>query len=204
MTRTTSVRIVLPGNPCHQPPIWMPDGADPLGARQASVQLGIGWFRSQLLVYILIIQVTLSQLTEESPGEPWSSTACPSRGSATVRRCVWARSSRRRGWSGWTRERTRLSPAARKQEFRQILSNLGRWHGQIRFPSTFRDLASATIYVTAFHRFPEVNAVWDARFSGDAPSARREPWSACRTCPSSAQVEAEFLFYRGAPGGGRP
>ena len=85
------------------------------------------------------------------------------------------------------------------QEFRQVLSNLGAL--AVDNALTFRDLASATLYVTAFHRFAEVNAVWDAQFSGDAPLPARTVVGVSHL-PLDAQVEAEFLFYRGDQGAG--
>lgn len=77
-------------------------------------------------------------------------------------------------------------------EFRQILTNL---EGMMADNDIRRsDLMSATLFVTAFHRFPELNAVWDAFFANCENLPTRTAVGATQL-PLGAQVEAEFLFY---------
>lgn len=77
-------------------------------------------------------------------------------------------------------------------EFRQILTNL---EGLMADNDMDRSsLMSATLFVTAFHRFPEVNAAWDAFFANCATLPTRTAVGATQL-PVGAQVEAEFMFY---------
>lgn len=82
-------------------------------------------------------------------------------------------------------------------EFRQILTNLeGLMADNDLSLST---LMSATLFVTAFHRFPDVNAVWDAFFANSEELPARTAAGATQL-PMGAQIEAEFMFY--APSAG--
>ncbi|MFN6976864.1 MAG: RidA family protein [Gemmobacter sp.] len=83
-------------------------------------------------------------------------------------------------------------------EFRQVLDNLGalmRDNGLRR-----EDLMSATLYVTAFHRFDAVNAAWDTFLAGAGSLPARTAVGVSQL-PLGAQIEAEFLFYRPVSGG---
>lgn len=77
-------------------------------------------------------------------------------------------------------------------EFRQILTNLEGLmaDNNLSLPT----LMSATLFVTAFHRFPDVNAVWDAFFANSQNLPARTAVGATQL-PLGAQIEAEFMFY---------
>ena len=78
------------------------------------------------------------------------------------------------------------------QEFRQILANLD---GLIADNClTWAELMSATLYTTAFHRFPEINQAWNAYFGDGNPMPARTAVGVSQL-PLGAQVEADFLFY---------
>lgn len=78
-------------------------------------------------------------------------------------------------------------------ELRRILDNLDALMAE---NGLGRDmLMSATLYTTAFHRFPALNAVWDDFFAGAAALPARTALGVSQL-PLGAQVEAEFLFYR--------
>ena len=77
-------------------------------------------------------------------------------------------------------------------EFRQILVNLD---GLIADNFlTWSELMSATLYTTAFHRFPEINEAWDEYFGDGNPLPARTAVGVSQL-PLGAQVEADFLFY---------
>lgn len=79
-------------------------------------------------------------------------------------------------------------------EFTQILANLTAFMDE-------NDLSagpsSATIYTTAFHRFAEINALWDAHFAMASTLPARSAVGVSQL-PIGAQVEADFLFYDAA------
>ena len=77
-------------------------------------------------------------------------------------------------------------------EFRQILNNLTALTQDNEI--TLDDLMSATIYTSAFHRFPEINLVWDKFFESSANLPARSAVGVSQL-PIGAQVEADFLFY---------
>lgn len=77
-------------------------------------------------------------------------------------------------------------------ELSQILANLQAFMASNEL--SHASLMSATLYVTAFHRFPEVNAVWDAFFVNCQSLPARTSVGVSQL-PLKAQVEAEFLFY---------
>jgi 2-iminobutanoate/2-iminopropanoate deaminase len=87
----------------------------------------------------------------------------------------------------------RLAEGGAAAEFRQILRNLQGFMGDNGL--TQGDLQSATLFVTAFHRFPEINAVWDAFLAGSGSLPARTSVGVSQL-PLGAQVEAEFLFWR--------
>jgi 2-iminobutanoate/2-iminopropanoate deaminase len=77
-------------------------------------------------------------------------------------------------------------------EFAQILRNL---QALARDNGLALDtLMSATIYVTAFHRFAEVDAAWNEVFVAGGHLPARTAVGVSQL-PVGAQVEAEFLFY---------
>lgn len=84
-------------------------------------------------------------------------------------------------------------------EFRQILTNLEGLMADNDLPLS--TLMSATLFVTAFHRFPDVNAVWDAFFAKSEDLPARTAVGATQL-PMGAQIEAEFMFY--TPSAGAP
>ena len=59
------------------------------------------------------------------------------------------------------------------------------------------DMVSATIYTTAFDRFPAINEAWEAVFSeGVRPPARTAV--GVQALPLGATVEIGFEFYKAA------
>lgn len=86
-------------------------------------------------------------------------------------------------------------------EFRRILDNLDAL--MVENGLARADLMSATLYTTAFHHFPALNAAWDAFFAG-VPSLPARTAVGVSQLPLGAQVEAEFLFYRPAGQPARP
>jgi 2-iminobutanoate/2-iminopropanoate deaminase len=95
------------------------------------------------------------------------------------------------GMVGLSPETGNLVSGGAEAEFEQILQNLtalmeenGLAHGPV----------DATIFTTAFHRFPEINAVWDAYFASAQTLPARSAVGVSQL-PIGAQVEAEFLFY---------
>ena len=82
-------------------------------------------------------------------------------------------------------------------EFRQVLSNLDTFMAENALAK--RHLTSATIYTTAFHRFAEINQIWDAYFDAAERLPARSAVGVSQL-PVGAQIEADFLFY--APEGG--
>lgn len=59
------------------------------------------------------------------------------------------------------------------------------------------DMVSATIYTTAFERFPAINEAWEAVFSeGVHPPARTAV--GVQALPLGATVEVAFEFYKEA------
>ena len=104
------------------------------------------------------------------------------------------------GMVGLDPESNALVAGGAGSEFRQILENL---RGFMRDNDLSpRQLVTATIYATAFHRFPELNAAWDD-FVGDTGHFPARTAVGVSQLPVGAQVEADFLFYN-APSGGRP
>ena len=83
-------------------------------------------------------------------------------------------------------------------EFRQVLNNLDTLMAENALVK--RHLTSATIYTTVFHRFPEINRIWDAYFDAAEALPARSAVGVSHL-PVGAQIEADFLFY--APGDGR-
>lgn len=105
------------------------------------------------------------------------------------------------GMIGLGPETGELVDGGAETEFRQILENLG---GLMRDNSLAREeLMSATIYTTAFHRFPEINRVWGAFLDGCAHQPVRTSVGVSQL-PLGAQVEADFLFYSAHQGRERP
>ena len=76
-------------------------------------------------------------------------------------------------------------------EFRQILQNLDALIEENALPST---PSSATIYSIAFHRFDELNQIWDEWFAGTELLPVRTAVGVSQL-PIGAQVEASFFFY---------
>ncbi|MGD1888593.1 MAG: Rid family hydrolase [Cohaesibacteraceae bacterium] len=77
------------------------------------------------------------------------------------------------------------------EEFRQILVNLTAFLDE---NNLLAGPMSATIYTTAFHRFAEINAIWDAHFGHAAQLPARSAVGVSQL-PVGAQVEADFLIY---------
>ena len=77
-------------------------------------------------------------------------------------------------------------------EFRQILANLGALITENGL--AWSDVMSATLYTTVFHRFGELNEIWDAAFSATGPLPARTAVGVSQL-PLGAQIEADFLFY---------
>ncbi|GAB5511285.1 MAG: RidA family protein [Hyphomicrobiales bacterium] len=76
-------------------------------------------------------------------------------------------------------------------EFAQIIDNLS----ALMDENALRDAPmSATIFTTAFHRFAEINAIWDEHFADASPLPARSAIGVSQL-PIGAQVEADFLFY---------
>lgn len=101
------------------------------------------------------------------------------------------------GMIGLNPETDALVDGGASAEFRQILTNLeGLMADNDLSVST---LMSATLFVTAFHRFPDVNAVWDGFFANSQNLPARTAVGATQL-PMGAQIEAEFMFY--APSAG--
>jgi 2-iminobutanoate/2-iminopropanoate deaminase len=91
----------------------------------------------------------------------------------------------------------RLVSGGAAEEFRQILANLD---GLIADNClVWSELMSATLYTTAFHRFPEINAAWNSYFGDGNPMPARTAVGVSQL-PLGAQVEADFLFYVDAAG----
>lgn len=86
-------------------------------------------------------------------------------------------------------------------EFRQILANLGALMAENTLE--WSELMSVTLYTTAFHRFPEINQIWDSRFK-DAASLPARTAVGVSQLPLGAQIEADFLFYRAIGDTGSP
>ena len=82
-------------------------------------------------------------------------------------------------------------PGGAVYEFRQILQNLKALMDENGLTS---DPVDATIFTTAFDRFPEINTVWDEFFATGATLPARSAVGVSQL-PIGAQVEAEFLFY---------
>lgn len=101
------------------------------------------------------------------------------------------------GMVGLDAEAGALVPGGAGAEFAQILQNLAAFmeaNGLSR-----AHLMSATIYVTAFHRFADVNAAWE-RFLDGATHLPARTSVGVSQLPLGAQVEADFLFYRDTTG----
>lgn len=101
------------------------------------------------------------------------------------------------GMVGLSPEAGELVPGGAASEFRQILHNLSALATENDLPET---PVFATIYCTAFHRFAELNEIWDAHFAA-APVLPTRTAVGVSQLPIGAQVEADFLFYdaAGAP-----
>lgn len=81
-------------------------------------------------------------------------------------------------------------------EFRQIIDNLN----ALMVENGLSDgPVSATIFTTAFHRFAEINAIWDAHFAQASTLPARSAVGVSQL-PLGAQVEVDFLFYDAAMG----
>lgn len=79
-------------------------------------------------------------------------------------------------------------------EFRQIIENLS----ALMDENALTDgPMSATIFTTAFHRFADINGIWDAHFAHTSPLPARSAVGVSQL-PIGAQVEADFLFYHPA------
>lgn len=76
-------------------------------------------------------------------------------------------------------------------EFSQILDNLTSLISENALPEA---PVSATIYTTAFHRFDEINEIWDSHFSCSIELPARSAVGVSQL-PAGAQIEVEFLFY---------
>lgn len=99
------------------------------------------------------------------------------------------------GWVGLPPGGEGLVLGGAAAEFRQILANLRAFMADNELDPG--DLLSATIYMTTFHRFPEIDDVWSAFFAaGDAAPTRTT--IGVSQLPLHAEVEAEFLFYKPA------
>jgi 2-iminobutanoate/2-iminopropanoate deaminase len=95
-----------------------------------------------------------------------------------------------------------LVPGGAEAEFRQILDNLTALAADNALRAA--DIVSATLYVTAFHRFDGLNVLWDGYFAA-VPRLPARTAVGVSQLPLGAQVEAEFLFHRAAgAGAGRP
>lgn len=95
------------------------------------------------------------------------------------------------GMVGLSPETGELVMGGAGAEFRQILENLNSLVAENDLPGV---PMSATIYCTAFHRFREINEIWDAHFAGEPALPARSAVGVSQL-PIGAQVEADFLFY---------
>lgn len=96
------------------------------------------------------------------------------------------------GMVGLDPETGALVPGGAGAEFAQILRNLqalARDNGM-----ALDRLMSATIYVTAFHRFAQIDAAWNEVFVAGGHLPARTAVGVSQL-PIGAQVEADFLFY---------
>lgn len=96
------------------------------------------------------------------------------------------------GMVGLEPETGALAAGGAKAEFEQILRNLKGLMADNGIEMS--QLMSATLYVSAFHRFPQINEVWDAFFEKASALPARTAVGVSQL-PIGAQVEAEFLFY---------
>lgn len=94
-----------------------------------------------------------------------------------------------------------LAPGGAGPEFRRILANLDALMAENGLARA--DLKAATLYLTAFHRFAEVNAVWDEYVAALAALPARTVVGVSQL-PLGAQIEAEFLLFRPDPAQGAP
>lgn len=79
-------------------------------------------------------------------------------------------------------------------EFAQIIDNLSAFMAE---NAIVDGPVSATIFTTAFHRFADINTIWDAHFAHASPLPARSAVGVSQL-PIGAQVEADFLFYDSA------
>ncbi len=98
------------------------------------------------------------------------------------------------GMVGLCPETGRLVMGGAAAEFRQILENLDALVVENSLPAV---PMSATIYCAAFHRFGEINEIWDTHFA-TAPVLPARSVVGVSQLPIGAQVEADFLFYDAA------
>lgn len=98
------------------------------------------------------------------------------------------------GMVGLSPESGELVPGGAPAEFRQILDNLSALAAENDLPEY---PVSATIYCTAFHRFSEINEIWDAYFA-TVPVLPARSAVGVSQLPVGAQIEADFLFYLAA------
>lgn len=98
------------------------------------------------------------------------------------------------GMVGLSPETGELVRGGAAAEFRQILENLDALVVENDLPAV---PMAATIYCTAFHRFGEINEVWDAQFATAQVVPARSAVGVSQL-PIGAQVEADFLFYDAA------
>ena len=78
------------------------------------------------------------------------------------------------------------------EEFKQILRNLSAL--MVENEISLESMMSATIYTSVFHKFPELNRVWDEYFETATTLPARSAVGVSQL-PIGAQVEADFLFY---------
>lgn len=102
------------------------------------------------------------------------------------------------GMVGLCPESGELVSGGAAAEFLQIIENLQALTEENKLP---RVPVSATIYCTAFHRFAEINEIWDAHFAA-APTLPARSAVGVSQLPIGAQVEADFLFYDAAGSSG--
>lgn len=95
------------------------------------------------------------------------------------------------GMVGLSHETGDLVSGGVAAEFRQILDNLSALMAE---NGLSEGPVSATIYTTAFHRFSDINKIWDAHFAS-AKSLPARSAVGVSQLPIGAQVEADFLFY---------
>jgi 2-iminobutanoate/2-iminopropanoate deaminase len=90
-----------------------------------------------------------------------------------------------------------LVPGGVEAELARILANLTLLMAENGLRRD--DIMSATIYTTAFHRFPVINTLWDAFFAGSDHLPARSA-AGVTQLPIGAQIEVDFLFYKAAAG----